>query len=411
MLILTGTVEILLLAAALVLFVPVVMLWVECIAALWGAPQQEIRLETLPHVAILIPAHNEALGIAGMLQTLLPHLAPQMRALVIADNCTDATAEIARRMGVTVLERREPTRVGKSYALAFGVEALRADPPAVVIVLDADCVASAGTLRHLAQLAYTTKRPVQAVYLLDAPPQAHPTQMLAAFAFRVKNRVRPIGLSRLGLPCLLTGSGMALPWNVVCAVPLGSGKLAEDLWLTVELVSHNHLPLLDADAHVHGQMPSSAKGATAQHRRWEHGHLETILHGAPRLVAAAWKQKRLAPLGLMLELLVPPLSLLAVMAGMVGVFSLAAFGLGFSGAPAALCAVNGILLVCSITAAWWNYGRGDLSPGTVGMVPLYILSKLPLYLAFVLGRKTLWERSEREAGTLHAESISHDDRT
>jgi glycosyltransferase involved in cell wall biosynthesis len=63
-----------------------------------------------------------------------------MDILVVADNSSDETAEIVRAEGVRVIEHRETEPIGKGYALAFGTDALKMDPPEVVIVLDADCV-------------------------------------------------------------------------------------------------------------------------------------------------------------------------------------------------------------------------------------------------------------------------------
>jgi len=392
-----------LLLAALLLFLPAAMIFLECIAALWGAPHQNVSSVRPPRVAVLIPAHDEALGIAAMLQALLPKLALDTRAIVIADNCADATAQIARQLGITALERNDSKHIGKSYALAFGIDFLAANPPEVVIVLDADCLVAHGTLDHLARLAHVTGRPVQAVYLLDAPSNARRTQLLSAFAFRVKNLVRPAGLAHLGLPCFVTGSGFGLPWDVIRQVPFASGKLVEDMWLTIELVSRNHIPLLDADSLVLGRMPASAIGAKAQRTRWEHGHLEAILHGAPRLAIAAWQQKRFAPLWLMLDLCVPPLSLLIAACGSVFTLSLGARRLGFSSAPLVLSVVAGSLLMSAIVAVWWKYGRGEFPLATFCAAPIYVLSKLPVYLAFLIRRQARWQRSERDSRALHLE--------
>lgn len=392
-------VEIFLLLAALVLLVPIATLFVECLAAWGDAPRRPVPAERTPRVALLVPAHNEASGLGVMLQVLLPELTPDKRVVVIADNCTDATAEIARKAAVTVLERREPTQFGKSFALAYGIDFLAGDPPDVVIILDADCRAAPGALDRIARLAYASGRPVQSVYLLDAPPHAHPTQLLSSFAFRVKNLVRPVGSARLGLPGFLTGSGMAFPWQVIRTVPLASGTLVEDMWLTIELARKQQLVILDAGTRIFGQMPASPQGARAQRTRWEHGHLETIFYGAPRLIAAAWQQKRFAPLWLMLDVCVPPLSLLVVAWAGVFLLGLVVRAFGFSSTALVWSIGEGALLFCAVGAAWWKYGRDELQPALLFSVPLYVLSKIPIYGAFFVRRQTRWERSERDPVT------------
>jgi hypothetical protein len=389
-------IEIGLTLAALLVLVPSAVLCLECLAALWGAPHTRLNGARAPRVTILMPAHNEALGIAGTLQALLPELRTNTDVIVIADNCTDATAEIARRAGVTVLARTDPEHLGKSYALAYGKEFLAANPPEVVVFFDADCRAEPGALDHIARMAYVHARPVQAISLLNPPAQARPTQLLSAFAFRVKNLVRPVGLARLQLPCGLTGSGMAFPWEMIHAVPLASGKLVEDIWLTVELATRKQFVLLDADTQIVGQLPTSDAGARAQRTRWEHGHLETILHGAPRLLHAAWEQKQLTPLWLMLDLCVPPLSLLVAAWGSVFALSVGAYLLQVASAPLLVSVVSGVLWLSGIGAAWIKYGRGELPLATLAAVPIYVLGKLPIYFAFLTRRQRVWERSERE---------------
>lgn len=406
-----ATMHLLLLLAALVLLPPAAMLFLECLAALPGTPRARVVGDKCPRVAVLIPAHDEAAGIGDMLQALLPELPPGARVVVVADNCTDATAQIAATFGVTVIERSDPEHIGKGFALAYGKDFLERDPPDVVIFLDADCVIVPGGLDHLARLAHARARPVQAVYVLYPRSPTSPRQALSAFAFRVKNLVRPAGLARLGLPCFLSGSGMALPWDAVRYVPLASGKLVEDYWLTVELVCRNRAPSFDADALVMGQMPSTAPGARAQHTRWEHGHLETIMHAAPRLATAAWQTRRLTPLWVLLDLAVPPLSLLATVWGGVFVLSLGVSWLGFSGAALAFSIVDGALLAAAVVAAWWKYGRGDIGFAALFAAPAYALSKLPLYFRFLMRRKTVWERAERQVRTPDVEQLAYDDRT
>ena len=85
-----------------------------------------------PSTAILIPANNEE----KLIERIVGALAPQVRdidtLLVVADNCDDETADIARAHGAIVIERREPQRRGKGYAIGYGIEYLRRVEPEVV---------------------------------------------------------------------------------------------------------------------------------------------------------------------------------------------------------------------------------------------------------------------------------------
>ena len=78
--------------------------------------------------------------------------------------------------------------------------------------------------------------------MICSPNSAQRTRV-REFAWRVKNWVRPLGLSSLGLPCQLMGTGMAFPWEVIADARLATGSLAEDLKLGLELAANGHPPV------------------------------------------------------------------------------------------------------------------------------------------------------------------------
>ena len=142
-------------------------------------------------------------------------LLPADRLLVVADNCTDDTAAIAAAAGAEVIKRDDTVKRGKGYALDFALQHLKSDPPEIVVIIDADCRLTEHTLDRLATACAISHRPVQALDLMIAPDGEPINHSVAEFAWRVKNWVRPLGLSALGLPCQLLGTGMAIPWNVI----------------------------------------------------------------------------------------------------------------------------------------------------------------------------------------------------
>jgi glycosyltransferase involved in cell wall biosynthesis len=188
----------------------------------------------------LVPAHNEEASLGRTLPGLLAQLGGADRLVVIADNCEDRTAEVARRCGAAVVERRDPVRCGKGFALHFGVRILNADPPEVVVFVDADCKAEAGAIDHLVREAGAGQCPAQAAYVMSPPPHPALGDRVSRFAFLYKNVVRPSGLASFGLPCLLTGTGMAMPWAVVRDAPLASGNIVEDMQLGLDLAVAGH---------------------------------------------------------------------------------------------------------------------------------------------------------------------------
>lgn len=387
------------LAAAIYLLLNLI-LGGEILAALVSDDQSQIdgsQNSSRVTYNVLVPAHNEASCIEATLTGLLQEVSSPQQICVIADNCTDSTASIARRHGVRVFERTNTELVGKGYALDFGLRHLAAgSPPEVIVMVDADCQVSPGSIQAIAQRAAIGNRPVQAVYCMASPPNPSPKDGVSAFAFTVRNRVRAGGLSSLGLPILLGGTGMAFPWQALQQVDIASGHIVEDMKLGIDLAIAGYTPTLATDYSVTGQLPSSEEAATSQRTRWEHGHLESLTTYVPQLLAAAIRQRRLGLVVLALDLAIPPLSLW-VMIGVV--LTIAAATLVLEGGvlwPLILQLCASGLLVGSIGLAAIKWLPAELSLLQLLSVPLYVLWKIPIYLKFFGAPQKEWVRTERD---------------
>jgi cellulose synthase/poly-beta-1,6-N-acetylglucosamine synthase-like glycosyltransferase len=348
-------------------------------------------------VAILVPAHDESLNLLPTLHCLQGQLGPNDRLLVIADNCQDDTASVARACGAEVLERQHASLRGKGHALAFGVDALRDTPPDVVVVVDADCQVSAAGIQAIAQRCVQTQCPVQMLDLMVAPQGAGLRTRMLAFAWLVKNQVRPLGSFRLGRACHLMGTGMALPWELAASARLATGHLAEDMQLGVDLAIAGRPTQFLATAHVTSVFPLDAAVARTQKTRWEHGHLQTLAQELPRLLNAFVRRPRAATLVLAMDLVIPPLALYFVAVAISQPLFLLGYGSGFVPAAAALLALSSAMaLALAITLAWLRYARQLLSLHELLTVPLYAAWKLPVYVAYFLNRKSGWTRTARK---------------
>jgi cellulose synthase/poly-beta-1,6-N-acetylglucosamine synthase-like glycosyltransferase len=384
--------EILLLLCALLLLLPVLILAAEVAAALLPSGTSGASRPSGFRCVVLVPAHDEEAGIKTTLTSIQEQLEPQDRILVIADNCTDGTAMVARAAGADVVERADANRRGKGFALDCGTRALESNPPDVVVILDADCLLRPGALGQLVAMAVRTARPAQAVYCLEPPAGAGSLTQLSAFAFLFKNLVRPRGLARLGFPCLLTGSGMAFPWQVLRSAPLASGNIVEDMQLGLDLALAGHPPQLCAEARVDGVLPSGRDAAYRQRTRWEHGHLRTLLTQVPRLLGSAVRRGRLDLLALALELSVPPLSVL-------GLLYIALFCLWLIGQPTWPGLVLGgaaLTAMVAFFAAWTRFGTKYLPFTSLLAAPFYVLAKVPIYLFFAFRPQKAWVRTLRD---------------
>jgi glycosyltransferase involved in cell wall biosynthesis len=345
-----------------------------------------------------MPAHNEERGIFGNVSALRGELGPNDEIVVIADNCQDGTAEVARSAGATVFERHHATERGKGYALRFAVEQLelRAETPDVVIVLDADCRFTPGSVDALVCAALERNCPIQSENELTIPSDADTKTRIGAFAFRVKNALRPRGLSRLGLPRQLAGTGMAFPWAVLRDAPNMRGHITEDLVLGLELAFLGFAPYECHEAGVHSEIAPSTQGQYAQRQRWEYGHLMAIRDYVPRLLARGLRTFNTELLGLGCDLSVPPLALLVLTVNGFAVVSLGALALGIGWAAPALLLAESAVLGAAVAVAWKAVGQDLLPPSELKGIPRYVLWKLPSYLGFLGKARSLgWVRAER----------------
>jgi len=389
-------VPILLLIGALGVVVPMAIWSLECAAALLPPRKRAPAANTRrPAVTVLVPAHNESLVIGHTLATLAPQMLSGDRVVVIADNCSDGTADIARRAGTLVLERHAPVLKGKSYALDYAVRSLRDNMAGVFVVIDADCTVHPGAIDQLTRLSFSTGRPVQANYLMELPVNPSPLQPIAILAFRIKNFVRPSGLDRLGLPCFLNGSGMAFPSSMMQNAAWASGRTAEDKWLTIDLILAGHAPLFCRDAKITSRLPGQKPAEISQSTRWLHGHLECMAAQGPRLLLGAVRQRRLDLLAMWLDFVVPPLTLLVMLWLAALAATLAAGLLHFGWIPVIAVAGGGLFMALSVAGVIYRFEEKGVMQ-SLWAVPFYVVSKLPIYAAFILRRQRNWVRTERD---------------
>lgn len=334
---------------------------------------------------IVIPAHDEAEVIGKTLEALRTAMGEDMRILVVADNCTDTTGEIARDHGVEVVERTNAQERGKGFALAFAVEHLTMAAPDVFVVLDADCSTDAASLRNLVDAAAASGRPSQAINLLQPNRQSSPLVQLSTFGFMLKNLVRQRGLQRLAGRVHLTGTGMAMPFDQFRASAKTRSSIVEDLALGLELAAAGHPPMLVSNALVWSES-STEQGTLVQRRRWEGGFLSTALKWGFReaLQGVATGRPRTILAGL--DLMVPPLALFAILnvAALI-VAGVLTFALGSAWWPVIIQFGLLLLALLAVFAAWLREGRAFISLGVLARLPLYVLWKLPMYVGLARG--------------------------
>jgi 1,2-diacylglycerol 3-beta-glucosyltransferase len=310
--------------------------------------------------AVLVPAHNEEDSITAGVRSLLAQRydASRCEVVVIADNCSDATADVAASAGATVWERDEPESGGKGQALAWALERLwsrRRDVEAVAMV-DADCVASANLLEAMDRTLRSGVRAAQARYVVSNP-DASPTAALRYAGFALMHIVRPRGKERLGLSCGLFGTGMAFRAELLREQPWTAFSVTEDIEYHLRLVAAGEAVGFIDDAYVASPMPTTAEDARQQQLRWETGNAR-LVREATLLLVHGVQRRDWRCVATALDYLVPAQSLLAagtVLAGAsglaVGSRRIAVAGM-LTAAGQAVYVVGGLMSVRAPRSVW-----------------------------------------------------------
>jgi cellulose synthase/poly-beta-1,6-N-acetylglucosamine synthase-like glycosyltransferase len=349
------------------------------LTALSAAPRPPPRSSRTLRFDVIVPAHDEAAGIARTVDSLrrIDWPSDRYRILVIADNCSDATAEIARAAGAVVLERHDKLLRGKGYALdyAFGASqaAHRAD---AVVVVDADAEVSPNILEAFAARIEQGEEAVQAHYGVRNPHSSWRTRLMAVAkgAFHI---VRSRARERMKVSCGLRGNGWCVTHALLRRVPYRAFSLTEDLEYGIELALSGVRVAYADEAHADADMVSGEATARKQRERWEHGRFGLIRSRTVPLLRAALRRRSRVCLDLALDLLVLPLSYVALNIGVLAIAAAAATAYSPTYRPWLSVAAG-----CAFAVATY-VGRGWKLSDT-GLRGLADLLRAPWFLAWKL---------------------------
>lgn len=347
---------------------------------------------------IVVPAHNEEAEIAQTVASLRAVEYPRshFRVLVVADNCSDATAARAAAAGAQVLVRHDTERRGKGYALAYAFERSRGDRVAdVVVVVDADTLVSPNLLSAFAARFTAGASVVQADYGVRNPHASWRTRLMT-IALAAFHGVRSVARERLGLSCGLRGNGMGFTTSVLEQHPPQAFSIVEDLEYGIHLgyagvrVEYVH------EARVLGHMAVSEGASRTQRRRWERGRQALVRAHVPELLRQAIRRRSALLLDLALDLIVPPIGQLALFSGLGLMTAAVAMLFGAVVAPFVWgAALLGLLL--HVLAGWYVSGVGPRGLVDLLWAPVYVIWKLSLRFGDRGKTPPEWVRTKREA--------------
>ncbi|MGD9697156.1 MAG: glycosyltransferase family 2 protein [Thermoleophilia bacterium] len=359
-----------------------------------------------PRLDVLIPAHDEEEGLPGLLASLgigEPG-SPLGRVLVVADHCSDRTAEVARAAGARVLERDSGPR-GKPAALRDGLAALAADgAPEAVMFLDADCACSPGLAGRVAARLGDGATAVQAPYTIEGGDDGGAASGVALGVF-LRNILRPTGLDRMGVPVIITGSGFALAGPALDHLTF-EDHLAEDLRLTHVLLERGIPVRLVPGATVTSPLPPDDDALTVQRARWEGGVLATW-RTLPRLAARLALRGDARGVAGLVDASAPPLALAAAgwLAATAALGGAVAAGAAPRSALAWPAAAGGALVAylgvgVAAHARWSGERPAAALARTARAVPRFVLWKAAVYsgMARPGADRPGWVRTPRRSG-------------
>ena len=372
-------------------------LYLLAVALLSARPAAAHSSDRRRRFDVIVPAHNEEAGIARTVGNLraLDWPAEDFRILVIADNCSDATAANAAAAGATVIERQDANLRGKGYALNYAFErSLRDGWAEAVVVVDADSEASANLLNSIAARIGNGAHAVQVHYGVLNPNVAWRTRLMS-IALGSFHIVRSRARERLRLSCGIRGNGWCVTHDLLARVPYHAYSLTEDIEYGVALGLQGERVHYADEGHVYGEMVTNSRSAASQRQRWEQGRFKLIRQHALALFRAAAGQSSRVCLDLGFDLLVLPLSYialnivaLAVLAGLSAFVDAHLLQWLWVAAACAAC------VACYVLRGWWVSGVGWRGLPDLLWAPVFIVWKI--FLAVAGSRATEWLRTERE---------------
>ncbi len=258
--------------------------------------------------ALIVAAHDEEAVIGNMVDSLqkLNYPRDKYDIFVIADNCTDSTARIAREAGAYVYERTNHEKRGKGYALEWMFEHIyKMDKKYdAVAIFDADNIVHPNFLREMNKKQNQGHKVVQG-YIDSKNPFDSWITAAYTVSFWSVNKVFQLARYNLGLSCQLSGTGFVIDVDILQKIGWQATCLTEDMEFTMRLVLNNYKVAWSHHAVIYDEKPLTFSQSWKQRIRWMQGHADVASRFVKPLMQKASKEKKWAPVDCVLYLLQP----------------------------------------------------------------------------------------------------------
>lgn len=275
--------------------------------------------------AIVIAAHNEEKVIVNSLKSLneLKYDRDYFDIFVVADNCTDKTAEYSVKENALVYERFDDKNKGKGYALEWMFNKIfEMDKEySAIVVLDADNIVSPNFLTEMNIKLNNGHKVIQG-YIDSKNPNDNWLTLSYSIAFWSNNRLFQLCRDNLGLSCQLSGTGFCLEIETLKKIGWGATCLTEDLEFTCKLAMNDMRVVSAYKAIVYDEKPLTLRQSWNQRKRWMQGFADVSSRYFWKLIEKFILQKDFKALDCALYSIQP---IVITILGIVSIFNLGRF--------------------------------------------------------------------------------------
>ena len=244
----------------------------------------------------IIPAHNEEAVVGNLIESLKNQTYNKdlYDIYVIADNCTDNTAKIAKEAGAIVYERFDETKKTKGYALNWFLQQKIAEdaPYDAFFVFDADNIVDKNFIKNMNKKLCQGEDVVQGYRDIKNPSDNWITAGYAIFYWQM-HRFYHLARYNIGLSPLLNGTGFMVKFDVIKPQGWDTETLTEDIEFSLKRIIKGKKLGWATDAIVYDEQPTGFKQSWSQRSRWTVGHIQCIKKYTKDLAIAAKENKKM----------------------------------------------------------------------------------------------------------------------
>ena len=282
--------------------------------------KEKILHEPEKRFAIIIPAHNEERVIGPLIDSVKSQHYPVdlFDVHLVADNCTDHTADVGRMHGAIVHERTDHEKRGKGFAIEWILKQLELSGPSydAIVMFDADNLVALDFLSIMNDKLCRGHKVIQG-YLGVKNPMDSWVSVSLGISYWFDNRMWQEARQNLNLPCALGGTGLCVDYPLLQEMGWEATSLTEDLEFGVRCVERGVIPIWAHEAKVYDEKPTSFMASFHQRLRWQQGHFQCAKQHMIPLVKQGLAERSWAKLDMAIYLFQPMRLLMLFLAAVV----------------------------------------------------------------------------------------------